>query len=275
MPALQFKSPEVVSQEDWLVRRKELLAREKELTRQQDSLNEARRALPMVKITKDYVFEGPHGRVRLLDLFEGRHQLIIYHFMFEPGNPPSGKSGEPWEEGCSGCSFMADNIGHLSHFHARDTTLAFVSRAPFSKITPFKQRMGWELPWYSSYGSEFNYDFHATTDESVTQVEYNFQDKATLERKGEVYHLHGEQPGISVFLHPDGSIYHTYSTYGRGLDAVLGINHFLDLTSFGRGEGWGGMPDLDGQGPMWVRHHDKYADKGLLPGCCHAAADAA
>jgi predicted dithiol-disulfide oxidoreductase (DUF899 family) len=165
--------PKIVSRDEWLAARKELLAKEKELTRQRDALNAQRRRLPMVAIDKDYVFEGPEGRVRLIDLFDGRRQLILYHFMFEPGAPPAGKSGEPWEEGCSGCSFVADNIGHLSHLHARDTSLVLVSRAPIAKIKPFQTRMGWTIPWYSSFGSEFNYDFHVTTDEKVAPVEYN------------------------------------------------------------------------------------------------------
>lgn len=265
-----FKTPEIVSPAEWRERRKALLADEKELTRQRDRLNEARRALPMVEITKDYVFDTSEGTKHLTDLFEGRHQLVIYHFMFEPGDPPADKSGEPWDEGCSGCSFMADNVGHLSHFHARDTTLAFISRATLQKIAPFKARMGWDFPWHSSYGSDFNYDFHVTTDESVAPVEYNYQDKATLEKKGETYHIHGEQPGISVFLNLEGKIFHTYSTYGRGMEMVLSTLHFLDLTPFGRGEGWGGMPDLDGHGIFWTRHHDKYEATAHESSCCHA-----
>jgi predicted dithiol-disulfide oxidoreductase (DUF899 family) len=208
--------PKVVSRGQWLVARKALLAQEKEVTHQRDALNAARRRLPMVKIEKEYVFEGPQGPTSLLNLFEGRRQLIVYHFMFEPGDAPPGKSGEPYDEGCSGCSFIVDNIGHLSHLHARNTTLVLVSRAPLGKIEPFKARMGWKVPWYSSFGSEFNYDFHVTTDESMAPVEYNYQDKATLERKGETYHLSGEQSGVSVFLRDDEDrVFHTYSTYGR------------------------------------------------------------
>ncbi|HWM91441.1 MAG TPA: DUF899 domain-containing protein [Thermoanaerobaculia bacterium] len=263
--------PRVVSREEWHVARKELLTKEKELTRQRDALNAERRRLPMVEIDKDYVFEGPEGRVSLLDLFCGRRQLIVYHFMFEPGAPPPGKSGEPWDEGCSGCSFMADNIGHLSHLHARDTSLVLVSRAPLAKIQPFKKRMGWTIPWYSSFGSDFNYDFHVTTDEAVAPVEYNYQDKATLEQKGETYHLHGEQPGASVFLRDDdGRIFHTYSTYGRGLDILIGLYHWLDLTPLGRGEGWDGMPDIDKKGMFWTRHHDKYDEPAQESCCAHS-----
>ncbi|MGH7629634.1 MAG: DUF899 family protein, partial [Gemmatimonadales bacterium] len=132
-------------------------------------------------------------------------------------------------------------------------------------------RMGWTVPWYSSYGSDFNYDFHATTDEAVAPVEYNYQDRATLKRKGETYHLSGEQHGLSVYLRPTDRIFHTYSTYGRDVDLLLGTYHYLDLTPFGRGEGWGGMPDLGRQGMSWLRHHDKYADAaGDSDSCCNS-----
>ena len=182
--------PKVVSRDEWLAVRRKLLAKEKELTRHRDALNAERRRLPMVEVDKDHVFEDPNGQASLLDLFDGRRQLIVYHFMFEPGAPPPGKSGEPYDEGCSGCSFMVDNIGHLAHLHARDTSLVLVSRAPLAKIGPFKARMGWIVPWYSSFGSDFNYDFQATTDEAVAPVEYNYQNKATLERKDQSYHLY-------------------------------------------------------------------------------------
>jgi predicted dithiol-disulfide oxidoreductase (DUF899 family) len=252
--------PRIVSRAEWLVARKELLAKEKELTRRRDALNAERRKLPMVRIDKVYVFETPSGTASLLDLFDGRRQLIVYHFMFDPNDPPAGKSGDPWDEGCPGCSHVADNMPHLAHLHARDTTLILVSRAPLAKIAPFKRRMGWTLPWYSSFGSDFNYDFHATTDEAVAPVEYNYQDRATLERKRETYHLSGEQHGLSVFLREDDRIFHTYSTYGRGVDMLLCTYQYLDLTPFGRGEGWGGMPDLGRKGMSWLRHHDKYGD---------------
>ena len=182
--------PQIVSRDEWLVARKVLLAKEKELTRHRDALNAERRQLPMVEIDKAYLFEGPDGKASLLDLFEGRRQLIIYHFMFDPS----------CDEGCPMCSFLADNIGHLAHLHARDTSLVLVSRAPLAKIEPFKARMGWTVPWYSSFGSDFNYDFHATTDEAVMPVEYNYRDRATLEALGQTYRVKGEQPGVSVFL---------------------------------------------------------------------------
>lgn len=222
--------PKVVSREEWLKERKKLLKKEKEYTRKRDQLNAERRQLPMVKIDKEYMFEGPGGKSSLLDLFEGRQQLIIYHFMFDP----------EWDQGCSSCSAWADQIarGHLHHLHVRSTTLALVSRAPLDKITAFNKRMGWEMPWYSSYNSNFNYEFHATQDESIKPVMYNYRDKTTLEHLGQHYHTRGEQPGISCFLRLDDTIYHTYSTYGRGGEQVGGAYYFLDLTALGRQEEW-------------------------------------
>jgi predicted dithiol-disulfide oxidoreductase (DUF899 family) len=256
--------PRIVSRDEWLAARKQHLAREKEFTRLRDQLSAERRRLPMVKIDKDYVFEGPDGELRLLDLFDGRRQLIVYHFMFDPNDPPPGKSGAPWEEGCPGCSFAADNIPHLAHLRARDTSFTLVSRAPLAKIEPFKKRMGWTVPWYSSFGSDFNYDFHVTTDEAVAPVEYNYKDKATLEQEGLTYHLSGEQPGLSVFLRDGDSVFHTYSTYGRGLEPLLVTYHLLDLTSYGRQEDWedslDGWPQTPTKDGDWVRHHDKYEE---------------
>lgn len=220
----------IVSRDEWLAARKDLLRKEKELTRARDRLNADRRRLPMVKIDKDYVFNGPNGMAGLLDLFEGRDQLIVYHFMFDP----------KWTEGCRSCSAWTDQIsrGHLHHLHARSTTLALVSRASFASIEPFRKRMGWTIPWYSSYGSDFNYDFHVTQDESVTPVEYNYRDQSTLEHLGQTYHTKGEQPGLSCFLRDGNEVFHTYSTYGRGGEAVGGAYYFLDLTALGRQEEW-------------------------------------
>jgi predicted dithiol-disulfide oxidoreductase (DUF899 family) len=234
----------VVSRAEWRAERVRLLAREKELTRARDVLNEERRALPVVLVEKDYVFETTSGSARLIDLFEGRRQLILYHFMFFR------ESGE----GCPGCSHMADNIPHLSHLHARQTTFVLVSRAPLAELEPFKRRMGWTVPWFSSFGSDFNYDFHATTDAEIAPVEYNYRSKEELERLGQWYHVKGEQPGASVFLRDGDRVYHSYSTYGRGLDSLIATHGWLDLTPFGRGEGWDGMPNLDAP----LRHHDRY-----------------
>jgi len=258
----------IASREEWLAARKALLAKEKEFTRARDALNAERRKLPMVRIDKDYVFEGPNGKAGLRDLFDGRRQLIVYHFMLDADAPPPGKSGAPWEEGCPGCSYFADNIPHLSHLHARDTSLVMVSRAPLAKIAPFKRRMGWTVPWYSSFGSDFNYDFHVTLDEAKGSTEWNYQSAKALQQAGKIPSTKGELPGISVFLREGDEIFHSYSTYGRGLDALIGTYQLLDLTPFGRGEGWGGMPDL-GQGMGWVRHHDKYGGNET-PDCCHS-----
>jgi predicted dithiol-disulfide oxidoreductase (DUF899 family) len=273
MSTTQTQHPRIVSRDEWLAARKALLAKEREVMRQQDAVNAERRRLPMVQIEKDYVFDSPDGTVRLIDLFEGRCQLIVYHFMFDPNDPPPGKT-HPWTEGCPGCSYVADNIpNHLEHLHVRNTTLVLVSRAAMAKITPFKKRMGWNVPWVSSFGSDFNYDFHVTTDEAVAPVQYNYKDKATLEREALTYHVKGEQPGLSCFTRLDDTVYHTYSTYGRGLDALLGTYHLLDLTAFGRQEEWeespAGWPKISGGLGNWVQHHDKYGEalKGT-PSCC-------
>lgn len=222
--------PEVVSREKWLKERRDLLIKEKKFTQLRDMISADRRCLPMVKVEKDYKFEGTEGEVSLLDLFEGRRQLIIYHFMFDP----------EWDEGCPSCSTWADHIarGHINHLNARTTTLALVSRAPFAKLKSFKDRMGWQIPWYSSYGSDFNYDYHVTSDESVAPVVYNYRDIATLQHLGQDYHIEGEQPGISCFLRVEDEVFHTYSTYGRGTETVGGTNYFLDLTALGRQEEW-------------------------------------
>jgi predicted dithiol-disulfide oxidoreductase (DUF899 family) len=216
--------PEIVSREEWLTARKELLEEEKEVTLRQDALGGRRRELPMVKVDKDYVFEGPGGKVRLLDVFEGRRQLIVYHFMFSPNDT----------EGHNSCSLLVDNISHEEHLHALDTTIALVSRAQIDKLTAFKERMGWTVPWYSSFGGDFNYDFHVTNDESVAPVEYNYKDKATLLEKGTPWYVEGEWQGLSVFLRDGDDVYHTYSAYERGIDALVNTYSYLDLTPLGR-----------------------------------------
>ena len=222
--------PQVVSRQDWLAQRRLLLEQEKELTRQRDAVNAGRRQLPMVKIDRDYAFEGPDGKVSLPDLFEGHTQLIVYHLMWR------------WDldAGCPSCSFLVDNIGHLAHLHAARTTLAVVSRGPWEKLSAFRARMGWAVPFYSSYGSDFNYDFHVTLDESVAPVEYNFRDKEELEQAGIGWLADGssEQPGYSVFLRDGDQIFHTYSMYARGTESLGGSYYFLDLTALGRQEDW-------------------------------------
>lgn len=233
--------PEIVSRDEWLTARKELLAREKAFDRERDALSARRRDLPMVEITEPYVLEGPDGEATLLNLFDGRPQLIVYHFMLDP----------EWDEGCSGCSLLVDNLGHLAHLNAAGTSFAAVSRAPLAKITKFRERMGWDFPWYSSHGTSFNYDFHVTMDESVAPVQFNFRDKDELREAGiGDWALSGEQHGLSVFLREDDRVFHTYSTYSRGVDLLNGTFNYLDLTPLGRQEEAGIM--------NWVRHHDSY-----------------
>jgi predicted dithiol-disulfide oxidoreductase (DUF899 family) len=232
---------EVVSKERWLEARQALLSREKEFTRQRDELSRQRRELPWERVEKQYVFEGPKGSQTLADLFNGRNQLIVYHFMLGPG----------WAEGCKSCSFLADHFeGSIVHLAQRDVTLAVCSRAPFAEIEAFKKRMGWRFPWVSSYGSDFNFDYQVSfkQDQRMNgQVPYN-------------YGLSGfqgdEAPGVSVFYkEKNGEIFHTYSTYARGLDILVGAYNFLDLAPKGRDEE--GLP----YGMAWVRHHDRYEEK--------------
>lgn len=266
MPTL----PEIVSREEWLNARRALLRKEKELTRQRDVLNAERRRLPVLPVENDYVFETEPGvRKNLLDLFEGRHQLVIYHFMFDPDDPPPGQT-HPYSEGCPGCSHVADNIPHLSHLQARDTAFTMVSRAPLAKITPFKRRMGWTMPWASSFGSDFNYDFGVTIDPAIAPPEYNYQDAEALKARGQLEHVKGELPGLSVFLRDGNRIYHSYSTFGRGLDALLNTYNILDLTPYGRQETWEDSPPGWPQtSDFWLRHHDKYdGQPKATPDCC-------
>jgi predicted dithiol-disulfide oxidoreductase (DUF899 family) len=225
--------PEIVSPEAWRAARVQLLAEEKAMTRARDALVTKRRELPMVEITKDYTFEGPDGRASLLDLFEGRRQLIVGHFMFNPS----------WDEGCPSCTAGADEIapGLLEHLHSRDTSFTYVSRAPIAKIEKYKKGKGWTFPWYSSYGSDFNFDFHVTLDESVTPVEYNYRTEAEYEKAGaSLYTDDGpvEDPGRSSFLRVDDRIFHTYSVYARGLETIGGSYYLLDETALGRQESW-------------------------------------
>ena len=204
------------------------------MTHARDALNTKRRELPMVRVEKDYVFEGPDGKVSLLDLFEGRRQLVVGHFMFDP----------TWEDGCPSCSAGAAEIadGLLDHLHMRDTTFAYVSRAPIDKIERYKAKKGWTFPWYSSYGSDFNYDFHVTLDQSVAPVDYNFRTKEEHEQLGSAMFDEDEQPvelpGRSSFLRDGDTIFHTYSVYARGLESMGGSYYLLDETALGRQEEW-------------------------------------
>jgi len=224
--------PEVLSRADWLVARKELLAEEKAMTRARDELSAKRRRLPMVRIDTEYSFEGASGAVTLLDLFDGRRQLIMQHFMFDP----------EWDDGCPSCTAASDEIsdGLLRHLRARDTAFAVVSRAPIAKIESYRQRRGWTFPWYSSFGSSFNYDFHVTLDSSVAPVEFNFREMPELRSVGMEWMAEGssEQPGYSMFLHAGEDIFHTYSVFARGTEMLGGAYYFLDLTALGRQEEW-------------------------------------
>jgi predicted dithiol-disulfide oxidoreductase (DUF899 family) len=222
--------PEIVNQDQWETARRELLAREKEFTRARDALADARRRLPMVPVDKDYRFEGPDGEVGLIDLFEGRHQLIVCHFMFDP----------EWEDGCPSCTAGADEMseGKLAHVNARDTTLAYVSRAPYAKIEAYKAKRRWTFPWYSSHGSDFNYDFHVTLDKSVAPVQYNVRTSEEVAAAGQEVELAGEFPGRSSFLRDGDRLYHTYSVYARGLETIGGSYYLLEETALGRQEDW-------------------------------------
>lgn len=242
----------VVSREEWLRRRKKLLEKEKDLTRERDRISAELRELPWVRVEKDYVFEGPKGKARLGDLFAGRNQLAVYHFMFGPD----------WNEGCPSCSYVADHLdGTLPHLAARDVTLTMILRAPLAKIEAFKKRMGWRFPWVSSYGNDFNRDFHVsfTKDEMASgKVDYNY----TLQEFPSE-----EAPGVSVFYkNAKGEIFHTYSTFGRGVEPLVVTYTILDMTPKGRDE------DQLGFSMEWVRYHDRYgtdvfedADKPYWP----------
>ncbi|MBA2467928.1 MAG: DUF899 domain-containing protein [Chloroflexia bacterium] len=221
--------PPVVSREEWAVARKRLLDQEKALMRLKDAVSAQRRRLPMVEVDVGYTFEGQDGPATLLDLFDGRPQLILQHFMF----------GTDWEEGCEGCSMMADHVGPLAHLHARGVSFAMVSRAPIGKLVRYRERMSWDLPWYSSAGTTFNEDFHVTVDGD-------------------------EHSGISIFLRDGDRVFHTWQTGGRGVEVIIGALQYLDLTPYGRQEAWedspGGWPQSDADGGWW-RRHDRY-DEG-------------
>jgi len=245
MATMETIHPKVVSNDEWLEARRKLLAKEKELTHQRDALNAERRRLPWVKVEKEYVFDTSAGKKSLSDLFDGRSQLIIQHFMFGPG----------WKEGCVGCSFHADHVdGARQHLEQHDVKYVVVSRAPLSEIEPFKRRMGWKFPWASSYDSDFNFDFHVsfTPEEMATgKVYYNFE----IAKAGSE-----ELAGLSVFYKdPDGAIFHTYSSFGRGYEEALGTYVYLDLTPKGRNEN-GPRHNLTD----WVRHHDRYGAGGTV-----------
>jgi predicted dithiol-disulfide oxidoreductase (DUF899 family) len=218
--------PKVVNAADWLIARREFLDREKAFTLARDELTAARRELPMTAVDKEYVFGGPDGDRSLLDLFEGRRQLILHHVMFDPS----------WDEGCSSCRRQIRDLGYLPHLYEHDTSLALVSRAPADKIAAYKRQMGWTVPYYSSFGSDFNYDFHVTLDESIEPVQINFRTKAEHEHAVGPWDIWGtELPAVSVFLRDDDdNIFLTYSAFARGLDILMFHLNYLDLTALGR-----------------------------------------
>ena len=238
---------QIVSRDEWLAARTELLRREKEFTRLRDELSAARRALPWVKIETNYVFDGPNGTQTLADLFDGRSQLVVKHFMFGPD----------WSEGCVGCSFEVDQVqGALMHLRHHDVAYAAVSRAPIEKIEAFRRRMGWPINWVSSNGNDFNYDFNVSfTPEQIAsgQTFYNYRQSASVI---------DEMSGRSVFYKDEaGQIFHTYSSFARGGEMFLGSYAFLDITPKGRDE------TINGNLTDWVRHHDRYEDNASS--CCH------
>ena len=237
--------PEVVTREEWLAARKRLLAAEKAATRSRDALNAERRRLPMVRIDKEYVFEGPEGKVTLAGLFGDSRQLIVQHVMFDPD----------WDAACPGCTAGIDEVadGMLAHVRSRDTAFVLVSRAPLAKLQKYQAAKGWTVPWYSSYGSDFNYDFQATLDRSIPQLEYNYRPEPEIV-SGDT--ASAEVPGLSCFLRDGDDIFHTYSTYARGTDGLGGSYSLLDLTALGRQEDWeepkGRAPRLHGADPTFT-----------------------
>jgi predicted dithiol-disulfide oxidoreductase (DUF899 family) len=265
MASSTVENPKVVSRDEWLAARKELLRQEKELTRQRDAISAKRRELPWVKVDKEYVFDTPEGKKSLSELFEGRSQLLVRHFMFGPG----------WNEGCVGCSFASDHVGGaLVHLENHDVSFVAVSRAPLAEIEAFKKRMAWNFRWVSAFDSDFNYDYHVSfTDEEVAQGEifYNFE-------RRELPFKTNELSGISVFYKDAAEdVYHTYSCHARGDEGGLTTYFYLDLTPKGRNETGPGHNLGD-----WVRHHDRYDAAGFVDAsgryheekksseCCHA-----
>ncbi|MGA3081342.1 MAG: thioredoxin family protein [Terracidiphilus sp.] len=234
----EIEAPKVASHDEWIAARKAFLAKEKEFTRLRDELSRQRRQFPWEKVEKQYLFDGPRGKETLAELFDGRSQLIVYHFMLGPG----------WKEGCPSCSYLADHFdGPAIHLANRDVTLAVVSHAPIHEIEAFKRRMGWRFHWVSSFDSDFNYDYHVSftpEERAAGKVDYNYDQMAFPSEEG---------PGLSVFFQDaSGEIFHTYSSYSRGLDIIVGAYNFLDMAPMGRDE------EGLAHSMAWVRHHDKY-----------------
>jgi predicted dithiol-disulfide oxidoreductase (DUF899 family) len=241
MSAERVPMPSVVSQQEWLTRRKELLVHEKELTKHLDRVNAERRRLPMVRIEKAYIFDTPNGKASLLDLFKGRRQLIVYHFMFDPS----------WEKGCIGCTSYIKALGDLSLLNQRDTTFAVVSRAPLAKLATYKEKNGWNVDWYSSFHTDFNYDFHVTLDEKVTPIEYNYRNLEEMKAHKIPNLMNGEEHGLSVFFRVGDDVFHSYSTYARGTESLTDSYRLLDQTPYGRQEDFEESPEGWPQKPTY------------------------
>lgn len=225
--------PRIASRTAWLAERKQHLRREKKVTHAYDRLAAARRRLPMVKLEKDYVFQGPGGKKNLAALFGGKRQLIVYHFMFDPA----------WTKGCPGCTGFVDALGDLSLLDERDTAFVLISRATLAKLQAYKKKRGWDRKWFSSFGSDFNYDFHVTLDESVQPIEYNYRtQKEWIVRGSHAAAAAGESHGLSVFFRLEDDVYHTYSSYGRGVECLTDAYSLLDVTPYGRQEDWEDSP---------------------------------
>ena len=233
--------PRVASREEWLAERKKLLQKEKDYTHAGDRIDAERRRLPMVKIDKEYVFEGPDGKKTLKDLFEGKKQLIVYHFMYGPDDKTA----------CMGCTSYVNAIGDLSMLPERNTNFVLISRAPIETLMAYKKKMGWKQPWYSSFGSDFNYDFHASLDESKAPIEYNYMTKEELIKRRGTEDLKGEDHGISVFFRDGDNVYHTYSAYARGTETLTDSYDLLDITPYGRQEDWEDSPEGWPQKPTY------------------------
>jgi len=225
-------APPIASRQDWIAQRKRLLDQERELTKHHDRVAAERRRLPMVPLEKEYMFDGPEGKRSLRDLFDGQRQLIVYHFMFDPA----------WDKGCPGCTGYVDSLGDLSMFRERDTRFVLISRAPLEKLEAYKKARGWNRPWYSSFGSDFNYDFHVTLDEKVAPIEYNFKNKAELLKDESPNQVEGESHGLSVFFRSGDDVFHTYSAYARGVESLTDAYSLLDTTPYGRQEDWEDSP---------------------------------
>jgi predicted dithiol-disulfide oxidoreductase (DUF899 family) len=235
MTTTTIPHPPIVSRNQWLADRKKLLSAEKELTKHRDRINAERRRLPMVKIEKDYVFDGTNGKQNLNALFGGRRQLVVYHFMFDPA----------WDKGCAGCTGYVDALGDLSMLNDRDTTFILVSRAPLTKLAAYKAQKGWSVPWFSSFGSDFNYDFHVTLNENIAPAEYNYRNRAEMVARKGPNGMEGEEHGLSVFFRLDDEVFHTYSVYARGTESLTDAYTLLDTTPYGR------QQDFEDSPPDW------------------------